>query len=135
MPALAHVVPLTPVEGVYTYRVPDELATDAVPGARVLVSFGRRALTGVIVKRDDGRAPPARKLKPLLDVLDARPALTPELLEAIELYMSSGAGAEVLADPSIQAALADPDFRELLADSDSRQWLVTTVKQQAKEAS
>ena len=77
-PRLAHVVPLTPVEGVYTYRVPDELAAEAVVGARVLVSFGRRALTGVIVKREDGEA--ERKLKPLLDVLDARPSLTPELL-------------------------------------------------------
>ncbi|MEO0557034.1 MAG: primosomal protein N' [Bacteroidota bacterium] len=81
MPALAQVVPLTPVEGVYTYRVPDELASEAVPGARVLVSFGRRALTGVIVERTDGESSPARTLKPLLDVLDARPALTPELLE------------------------------------------------------
>ena len=80
MSALAQVVPLTPVEGVYTYRVPDELAEEAVPGARVLVSFGRRALTGVIVKRADGEPSPARSLKPLLDVLDARPALTPELI-------------------------------------------------------
>ena len=51
------------------------------PVPRVLVSFGRRALTGVIVKRTDGGPSPARKLKPLLDVLDARPAMTPELLE------------------------------------------------------
>ena len=79
MPALAHVVPLTPVDGVYTYRVPDELAPEAAVGARVLVSFGRRALTGVIVRRETGEAD--RALKPLLDVLDARPSLTPELLD------------------------------------------------------
>ena len=77
MPALAHVVPLTAVDGTYTYRVPDEMADEAVPGARVLVSFGRRQLTGVVAERVEGSA---EGLKPLTDVLDARPALTPELL-------------------------------------------------------
>ena len=78
MPRLAHVVPLSPVDGVYTYTVPDELAAEAVAGARVVVSFGRRTLTGVIVETGEGGG---SGLKPLLDVLDARPALTPELLD------------------------------------------------------
>jgi primosomal protein N' (replication factor Y) len=77
MPALAHVVPLTSVEGVFTYRVPDDLGAEAVPGARVLVPFGRRQLTGVVAARDEGSGD---GLKPLHDVLDGRPALTPELL-------------------------------------------------------
>ena len=83
MPALAHVVPLTSVAGVYTYRVPDAMDAEAVPGARVLVPFGRRQITGVVAERGDGPAAldgSERKLKPLHDVLDARPALTPELL-------------------------------------------------------
>ena len=77
MPALAHVIPLTSVAGTYTYRVPDEMAAEAVPGARVLVPFGRRQITGVVAERVEGAA---EGLKPLHDVLDARPALTPELL-------------------------------------------------------
>lgn len=77
MAALAHVVPLTSVDGVYTYRVPDEMAAEAVPGARVLVPFGRRQITGVVAERVEGSPD---KLKSLHDVLDARPALTPELL-------------------------------------------------------
>ena len=77
MPALAHVVPLTAVAGVYTYRVPDGMEAEAVPGARVLVPFGRRQITGVVAQRDTGSA---EGLKPLHDVLDARPSLTPELL-------------------------------------------------------
>lgn len=77
MPALAHVVPLTSVDGVYTYRVPDEMADEAVPGARVLVPFGRRQLTGVVAERAEGDTD---GLKPIHDVLDGRPALTPELL-------------------------------------------------------
>ncbi|MEM1054235.1 MAG: primosomal protein N' [Bacteroidota bacterium] len=74
---LAQVVPLTPVEGPFTYRVPPELDAEVVPGARVLVPFGRRQLTGVVARTGEGDAP---KAKAILDVLDDRPALTPELL-------------------------------------------------------
>jgi len=77
MAALAHVVPLTPVDGVFTYRVPDDLAEEAVPGARVVVPFGRRMLTGVVVERAVGKV---EGLKAVLDVLDERPALSEELL-------------------------------------------------------
>ncbi len=78
MPQFVGVVPLSPVEGVFTYRVPPDLAAEAGVGARVLVPFGRRALTGVVVQVD---AEPNEKAKDLLDVLDP-PAegLTPELL-------------------------------------------------------
>ena len=106
MPALAHVVPLTPVDGVYTYRVPEAMADEAVPGARVLVPFGRRQITGVVAERVEGSDD---KLKPLHDVLDARPALTSELLgltkwvadyylcawgEAVKAALPSGTGVE-----------------------------------------
>ncbi|HLT47466.1 MAG TPA: DEAD/DEAH box helicase family protein, partial [Rubricoccaceae bacterium] len=77
MAALAHVVPLTPVEGFYSYRVPPALDAEAVPGARVVVPFGRRQLTGVVVARAEGDAD---ALRPLLDVLDDRPALPADLL-------------------------------------------------------
>src|SRR5690606_35265641 len=77
MAALAHVVPLTPVEGFYSYRVPPALDAEAVPGTRVVVPFGRRQLTGVVVARAEGDAD---ALRPLLDVLDDRPALPADLL-------------------------------------------------------
>ncbi|MEM1117076.1 MAG: primosomal protein N' [Bacteroidota bacterium] len=111
MAALAHVVPLAAVDGVYTYRVPDDLAPEAVPGARVLVPFGRRQITGVIAERVEGAPETAsgRALKPLTDVLDARPALTPALMaltrwiagyylcawgEAIKAALPGGTGVE-----------------------------------------
>ena len=118
MPSLAHVVPLTAVDGTYTYRVPDAMADEAVPGARVLVSFGRRQLTGVIAERAEGSA---AGLKPLTDVLDARPALTPELLaltrwiagyylcawgEAVKAALPSGTEVE---SRRVVRALAPPD--------------------------
>ncbi len=129
MPALAHVVPLAPVDGVYTYRVPEAMADEAVPGARVLVPFGRRQITGVVAERVEGSAD---KLKPLHDVLDARPALTPELLaltrwvadyylcawgEAVKAALPSGTGVEShrVAHALVPAdAWPDPKGRKLL---------------------
>ncbi|MEO1478160.1 MAG: primosomal protein N' [Bacteroidota bacterium] len=82
--AHALVVPLSPVPQPYTYAVPDALDALAVPGARVLVPFGRRTLTGVVVGRTDEVAEGV-KLKPIADVLDVEaPALPPALLRLTE---------------------------------------------------
>ncbi|MEP0545734.1 MAG: primosomal protein N' [Rhodothermales bacterium] len=77
MPATARVVPLTPVDKVYTYLVPAEFEAEAVPGARVVVPFGPRTLTGVIAARGEGSGD---RLKPLRDVLDEAPSFSPVLL-------------------------------------------------------
>ncbi len=73
------ILPL-PLDEAFTYAVPEALAAEARPGARVLVPFGRRRLTGVVV--GEGQPPEALdfELKHVLDVLDDEPALTPELL-------------------------------------------------------
>lgn len=64
-----------PVDGTYTYAVPPELRNDARIGARALVPFGKRTITGFITAVKD--SPPAdviqTKLKPIIDILDARP--------------------------------------------------------------
>ncbi len=80
MPATARVVPLTPVDKVYTYLVPAELEPEAVPGARVVVPFGPRTLTGVIVERREGESEHEGRLKPIRDVLDETPSFSPVLL-------------------------------------------------------
>jgi primosomal protein N' (replication factor Y) len=79
MPAVARVVPLTPVDKVYTYLVPAELEAEAVPGARVVVPFGPRTLTGVIAERTEATGD--RKLKPIRDVLDEAPSFSPVMLK------------------------------------------------------
>jgi primosomal protein N' (replication factor Y) (superfamily II helicase) len=68
-----------PVEQAFTYLVPAEMREDVCLGSRVLVPFGKKKLSGVVVDAD---APPAEfKLRPIEDVLDDEPSLTPELLE------------------------------------------------------
>ena len=74
------VLPL-PLDQAYTYRVPEALADATQVGARVLVPFRNRRLTGVIV----GEGPPPADLdfevKAVLDVLDDVPVCTGELLD------------------------------------------------------
>ncbi|MEE9542939.1 MAG: DEAD/DEAH box helicase family protein, partial [Thermodesulfobacteriota bacterium] len=64
------VVPL-PVEGEFTYIVPGEFAPDVQVGKRVLVPFGKRIVTGYIVKIKQKADVPG--LKPVKDLLDTTP--------------------------------------------------------------
>ena len=63
-------VPL-PVHLTFTYHVPDDLSALISVGKRVLVSFGRRRLTGYILGRCSNSV--GLKTKPVLDVLDQKP--------------------------------------------------------------
>ena len=71
------VLPL-PLDGAYTYLIPESLQARADVGCRVLVPFGPRRLTGVVVGH--GGEGDGHRLKAILDVLDDEPSLTPELL-------------------------------------------------------
>jgi len=73
------VLPL-PLEQSYTYRVPDGLQADAQPGSRVLVPFGGRRLTGVIVGEGEPPETLDFAVKDVLDVLDDTPTMTEGLL-------------------------------------------------------
>ncbi|HSN29787.1 MAG TPA: primosomal protein N' [Kofleriaceae bacterium] len=78
---LAEVIVTLPVPGRYHYVVPPHMAGRARVGARVLVPFGTRKVTGVVVQGTS--APPeGRELAALSEVLDAdEPALPNELLD------------------------------------------------------
>ncbi len=79
------VLPL-PLDQAFTYLVPEDLAAEAQVGCRVLVPFGPRRLTGLIVERTDEADALSDyfRLKPVLDVLDAAPAFTGELIRLTE---------------------------------------------------
>ncbi len=79
-PEIVQVALPLPVNRVFSYRVPSAFQKLTRPGCRVLVPFGSRRLTGVVVPVDPPEPLPA-SLKPILDVLDAEPALTEELLD------------------------------------------------------
>jgi primosomal protein N' (replication factor Y) (superfamily II helicase) len=69
-------IPL-PIEESFSYVVPLEMEPDVAVGKRVLVPFGSRRLTGVIVNIEEG---PANDLKSITDVLDEVPSCTPGIL-------------------------------------------------------
>jgi primosomal protein N' (replication factor Y) (superfamily II helicase) len=76
----AEVAVTLPVSGRFHYVVPDDLAARALVGARVLVRFGPRKVTGVVV-RTDTPPPPGVTPVALSEVLDEVPSLSAELVE------------------------------------------------------
>jgi primosomal protein N' (replication factor Y) (superfamily II helicase) len=101
-----------PVRRLWSYTVPTGLREACRPGTRVLVPFGGRKVTGVVVgfeAESAGEADPAYAIKPVERVLDEVPALDAELLEltrwAAEYYGASWGEMIRTALPGQQATL------------------------------
>src|SRR5215471_5308966 len=67
-----------PLDQPFTYSLPETLRHRVKPGSRILVPFGPRKLTGVILRCHDKR--PAIVTKDALRLLDSEPVLSAELL-------------------------------------------------------
>jgi len=76
----------TPLRRLFDYLPPalPEGAAEPEPGMRVRVPFGRRRLVGMIMAVTDRSELPPERLKPILEVLDATPALEASALELIQ---------------------------------------------------
>ena len=76
----------TPLRRLFDYLPPAPPAASVgiEPGVRVRVPFGRRRLVGVVMAVADTSEVPPERLKPILEVLDAAPALEASSLELIE---------------------------------------------------
>jgi primosomal protein N' (replication factor Y) len=84
-----------PVDRLFDYAVPAALDAAAQPGCRVMVPFGRRRLSGVIVERRLPEHPD--RLRPLQRVLDPEPVVSASLLQilrelAAEVFCPVGIG-------------------------------------------
>ena len=100
-----------PLPTPYTYRVPDGVAL--VPGQRVRAILRDASRVGIVVGVRDGDA---SGLKPLGDVVDATPVVTPEGLELIrwiagESLSSIGSTAASLLPPPIETRAPGDDHR------------------------
>ena len=76
----------TPLRRLFDY-LPPALPAGAAqprPGMRVRVPFGRRRLVGVVMAVADASDLPPERLKPILEVLDATPALEASALALIQ---------------------------------------------------
>src|SRR5580700_212333 len=67
-----------PLDQPFTYALPETLRHRVAPGCRVLVPFGPRRLTGVVLRTHDD--PPSMEAREALRLIDAQPVLDEELL-------------------------------------------------------
>lgn len=71
-----------PIHHSFTYFVPPELQGQATIGSRVVVPFGKKRLTGIVVGHP--KATTVSNVKPIADVLDEVPTFSKELLKLTE---------------------------------------------------
>lgn len=72
-------VPASLVNQTFDYKIPEKFQEMLRPGMRVIIPFGPRKITGIVIKRIEQSEYP--NLKEIIDVLDLTPVLTKELLE------------------------------------------------------
>ncbi|MFC1508372.1 primosomal protein N' [Candidatus Omnitrophota bacterium] len=71
-----------PVNTLFTYKVPSDMAQAAEIGMRVVVPFGRRLLTGFIIQLStDSGGITLSKIKPLQNIVDAEPVFSMKMIE------------------------------------------------------
>ncbi|MDE2800306.1 MAG: primosomal protein N', partial [Gemmatimonadota bacterium] len=77
----AHIVPLGTSLDTFTYRIPDDLQNDLQTGYRVLVPFGERWVTGIVVGFCETCDLPTNRVKTIAQILDSYPLVIPPMLE------------------------------------------------------
>ena len=78
MPAYCDVAVPVPLDATFTYSIPANFAEPCI-GGRVIVPFREKRLSGIVTDLHDRK--PSFTAKPILQVLDTAPALTPELMQ------------------------------------------------------
>ena len=80
MPHFADVILPVPLQGLFTYSLPPDLAERARAGSRVVVPFGtKKTQTGLIARLHD-RAPEGIDVKSILELVDEEPVVIPSQL-------------------------------------------------------
>jgi primosomal protein N' (replication factor Y) len=79
-PAIAEVALNVPLRRTFDYRLASEQAAQVQPGSRVIVPFGPRVRSGVVVALKDASRLPATRLKTVQQVTPGPPLLGAELL-------------------------------------------------------
>src|SRR5687768_1670166 len=77
-PLFADVILPLPLAGMFTYRIPTELAEHISIGKRVVVQFGSKKIYTALVADIHDRTPELHKPKVILEVLDESPVVHPE---------------------------------------------------------
>ena len=73
----ADVILPVPLKRLFTYRIPDELLPEVVPGKRVVVQFGPRRFYSALIFQIHQIEPGEYEVKELISVLDESPIVNP----------------------------------------------------------
>ena len=79
--AFAEVAVPLPIRKTFHYAVPARLQGRIAVGARVLVPFARRLVTGYAVRLTEEAPDGGFRVRPIRDLLDARPLIPPDLVD------------------------------------------------------
>ncbi len=113
----AEIVFNLPLDHAYTYHIPQDV-DNLHPGMRVLVPFGKRTITGVVVRILKKTA--LTSLKEIIDVLDEHPLLSETMLQltrwVAEYYLAAWGQAIYLALPKGIDTLQKERFHLLVED-------------------
>ncbi len=82
MSRLVQIAVPSPLFGLFDYRW--EKSQAIVPGLRVLVPFGRRSVTGVVVGEIEQSSVPENKLRAIYKIFDTEPVLPPDLMTLLQ---------------------------------------------------
>lgn len=74
-------VPVRSTDRPFDYLIPADLKLWIEVGSRVAVPFGHRTVQGFVVSLESGETGSGPTLKPIQEVLDLLPPLSPELVE------------------------------------------------------
>jgi len=59
-----------PLDGTFTYLLPESLVEKAMPGMRVIIGFGKKKIYTAIIYSVHNRKPKNFDVKPVIDILD-----------------------------------------------------------------
>ena len=70
------ILPL-PLEGTFTYKIPEEFDGKIIPGIRVVVQFGKKKFYSALVQSLHNNTPSGFEVKPVESILDDAPVIHP----------------------------------------------------------
>ena len=83
--------PVSSLEGIYDYSVPQIFSESAVTGTKVLVEFGAGKAEGLIIERKD-KSDQTQKLKPILDLTSPSGMVSETVISHVEMVRNRFGG-------------------------------------------
>jgi len=126
------------VDRVFDYLIPEAFSNLTI-GYRVLVPFGNRKIEGYVVNIKDTTDCPLDKLKPVLEVLDDKPLIKPELISLMhfmkdKLYLRLLDGIKLAVPTQVRSGVKDKFERQLILNDEAVEDYLKNLSKRNKNA-